>query len=150
MSDRIRISVKAIIEKAGCNPCSFVSMGKRGTTSLFQAVAKKTETVTQALSRECREVIGADVEVRDLRFVHQYILRIHEFAEFDSTTHQVEFSLTCDLPNGSLAVNGPSMVPGQISVEWIQLDQVAFLAVYPQSLRDERFGLSRTHCGDTN
>jgi 8-oxo-dGTP diphosphatase len=150
MSNKIRNSVKAVIEKAGCL-LLIRKRGDQGDYFVFPGGGQdKFETMTETLRRECREEIGVDVVVRDLRFVREYISRNHEFAQIDSTTHQVEFFFSCDLPDGMHPVNGPSMDRGQLSVEWIPIDQLAYLPVYPQSLRGENFAPSRVYCGDTN
>ena len=49
------------------------------------------ENLQDTLQRECREEIGATVQIGDLRMVREYIGKNHEYAETDGGTHQVEF-----------------------------------------------------------
>ncbi|HUG10466.1 MAG TPA: NUDIX domain-containing protein [Opitutaceae bacterium] len=150
MSNQIRNSVKAIIEQAG-RVLLIRKRGNQGDYFVFPGGGQdKFETMADALRRECQEEIGVDVIVRDLRFVREYVSRNHEFADSDPTTHQVEFYFSCDLPEGSRPVNGPSMDRDQLSVEWIAIEEIASLPVYPRSLRGERFSPSKIYCGDIN
>jgi ADP-ribose pyrophosphatase YjhB (NUDIX family) len=150
MSNQIRNSVKAIIEQGGC----LLVIRKRGDQGDYFVFPggrqEKFETMADTLRRERHEEIGADVLVRNLRFVREYISSNHEFAGSDPATHQVEFYFNCELPDGARPVNGPSMDRGQLDVEWIPIEELASLPIFPRSLRGERFAPSKIYLGDTN
>src|SRR5664279_5304494 len=55
---------------------------------------EQNERLDEAVKRECREELGADVEVGELLFVRDYIGRNHEFGATD-TSHQVELMFEC-------------------------------------------------------
>src|SRR5512133_3387283 len=49
------------------------------------------ETLAEALIRECKEEIGATIEVGPLMFIREYFSCNHEFAHKDPDSHQIEF-----------------------------------------------------------
>jgi 8-oxo-dGTP pyrophosphatase MutT (NUDIX family) len=60
-------------------------------------VGKKGEELKDAVARECIEEIGCSVEVKDIIHIREYIGKNHEFAEWDSEVHQVEFYFDCSI-----------------------------------------------------
>lgn len=95
------------------------------------------ETLPEAAKRECLEEAGADVTVGDLWFVRDYIGKNHEFAQqgHEATVHQVEFMFACSLGDGAQVGNGAVPDVGQISVEWLALDELDRFRLYPLALR---------------
>ena len=59
------------------------------------------ETLLDALKRECREEIGADVKVEGLRFVREYITDNHAGSRTKSV-HLVDFIFRCSVDEGYL------------------------------------------------
>ena len=93
------------------------------------------ETLAEAVYRECLEEIGAEVIVNDLIHIREYIGQNHEFAEWDSDIHQVEFYFLCQLKDQNSEVgNGYNPDPYQIAVEWIDLEELEEVRVYPKTL----------------
>ena len=111
------------------------------------------ETLHDALHRECREEIGCDVEVGELRFVREYISAHHEFAHEEPDAHQIEYMFLCRLADGALrAIEGtvpdsgtvpglPSgtvpLLPdkGQLGLAWLPLATLTRYRLYPRTLR---------------
>ena len=93
------------------------------------------ETLHEALRRECREEIGSEVIIRDLRFVRDYIGANHEFAFSDSEAHQVELMFLCDLREGTDPRSGDVPDEGQLGIEWLDLDRLDSYRLYPLGLR---------------
>lgn len=92
------------------------------------------ETLAKALQRECLEEIGALVAVDHLVLIREYLSANHEFAEFDSSIHQVEFMFVCRLLEPPL-----SRPPGendcmQTGIEWLELSQLDSCRLYPKAL----------------
>ena len=87
----------------------------------------------QAVIRECQEEIGRKVEVRDLLHVREYIGSNHEFAEWDSDVHQVEFYFECNLADAGDTFLGHNPDEYQVGVEWIDLSALDDIRVYPRS-----------------
>ncbi|GIP24673.1 NUDIX domain-containing protein [Paenibacillus sp. J22TS3] len=113
---------------------------------------EKGEDLRAAVIRECLEEIGCRVEAGDLIAVREYIGRNHEFAKWDSDLHQVEFYFGCGIVGGDQPANGAIPDDTQIGVEWIDLDQLGDIRVYPRSLADQLKN-RRTeprYLGDTN
>jgi 8-oxo-dGTP diphosphatase len=115
------------------------------------------ETLHQALRRECLEEIGAEVEMGELLYLREYIGRNHEFAAHDGGSHQVEFMFACRLK--TRPSHDAATVPDawQIGVEWMPLDQLERVLLYPQALipylmdGDEHLGVDRPiYLGDVN
>jgi len=93
-----------------------------------------SETLHEALHRECKEEIGADVVIGQLQFIREYIGAHHEFAEHDDDVHQIEFMFRCDLEEGQIPANGPMLDTYQIGVSWLPLDQLEKNRLYPAVL----------------
>lgn len=111
------------------------------------------ETMHQALQRECKEEIGTEVTIGELRFIREYIGSNHEFAELDSDVHQIEFMFVCTLPDGYEPQAGHTPDDRQIAVEWMQLNALHTIPLYPAVLKpilpDIR-GNAPVYLGDVN
>jgi 8-oxo-dGTP diphosphatase len=92
------------------------------------------ETLHDALRRECREEISAEVEIGELRFVREYIGRNHEFADDDADVHQMDFMFLCSLRPGTQI--GPGSLPdsGQLEIVWAPVDELVDARLYPVAL----------------
>jgi len=95
------------------------------------------ETLPEAVKRECLEEASVEVVVGDLRFVRDYIGKNHEFANegTSATFHQVEFMFACTLIDPMQTGNGSVLDTGQISVEWLPLNELDRYRLYPLALR---------------
>ena len=93
------------------------------------------ESLPEALRRECREEVGADVEVHDLVLVRDYIGRNHEFAAHNSDFHQVEIMFRCTLPDSAGLGNGSNPDGWQIGVDWLDLATLNETRLYPAVLK---------------
>ncbi|MGE7828448.1 NUDIX domain-containing protein [Paenibacillus sp. NPDC093718] len=115
---------------------------------------EKGETLAQAVIRECQEEIGRKVEVRDLLHVREYIGSNHEFAEWDSDVHQVEFYFECNLADAGDTFLGYNPDEYQVGVEWIDLSALDDIRIYPRSLvkplMDKAGRSAACYVGDTN
>ena len=92
------------------------------------------EPLAEALRRECREEIGVDVIVGDLRYVREYIARHHEFAATDGDVHQIEYMFACRLPEGAEPADGHEPDSMQVGVEWVPLERLGATRLYPAAL----------------
>ena len=97
---------------------------------------EKFEDMHEALRRECYEEISCDIEIKDIRFVRDYIGQRHEFAELDDGTHQIEYMFECSLAENSVPRNGSIPDGAQIDVEWIPLSQLSDIRIYPSDLKE--------------
>lgn len=93
------------------------------------------ETLIEALRRECREEISADVDVRELRFVRDCLSTTQELAIFQPDIHQVEFLFLCDLCDGAEAQPGAAPDGPQTGIAWLPLDRLWELRLFPLALR---------------
>ena len=93
------------------------------------------EALPETVRRECREEVGADVEVGALRFVRDYVGRHHEFATEDGEVHQLELMFACALPPGAEPRNGPVPDSAQVGVAWLELADLERHRLYPQVLK---------------
>ena len=90
------------------------------------------ETLENALRRECREEIGADIEVGALLHVADWFKP--RDTEPPSTRHLVEFLFACQLPAAYIPHNGPHPDRHQIGVQWVELENLSEQPVYPHKL----------------
>lgn len=92
------------------------------------------ETLHEALRRECKEEIGADIEVGELILVREYIGRNHEFAQHDSDTHQIEFMFQCRIPAFYSPQDGVQPDGPQTGVTWVPIRSLSGYRIYPSVL----------------
>jgi ADP-ribose pyrophosphatase YjhB (NUDIX family) len=92
------------------------------------------ETIEEALARECREEIGAEVQPGRLLFIREYIHARHKLATKGRDQHKVEFMFLCSLASPPGA--GASADVDQSAVEWVRLDDLPQLQIFPTGLRD--------------
>ncbi len=150
----IRNSAKAIIIKEG--KLLTLKMHENGGTYyiLPGGGQEHGENLHQALERECKEEIGAGVEIGELLFVREYIGKNHELAAYHSHAHQTEFMFLCNV-NQELFDNGTNPDKGQIGVEWLPIDDLLDYKLFPQALRTPIIsyfnkGKVVTYLGDIN
>lgn len=96
---------------------------------------EKFEDIHEALHRECKEEISCDVDIKDIRFIREYIGKRHEFAEWDNEVHQIEYIFECSLKSGTVPCNGSVPDNFQIGVEWITLSELDNIRLYPSILK---------------
>ena len=96
---------------------------------------EKFEDIHEALRRECYEEISCDIEIKDIRFVRDYIGKRHEFMQWDNETHQIEYMFECSLADNSVPCNGSIPDDAQIGIEWISLSQLEHVRIYPSVLK---------------
>ncbi|WP_106769379.1 NUDIX domain-containing protein [Paenibacillus faecalis] len=113
---------------------------------------EKYEELKDAVVRECLEEIGSRVEVKDIMFIREYIGKNHQFTQWDSDIHQVEFYFECELATEDEVFNGHNPDEYQIGVEWIELSRLNEIRIYPDALvKPLMEGVSTSrYIGDTN
>lgn len=97
---------------------------------------EREENITEALKRECMEEISAEISVGDIKFIREYIGKNHEFAEWDSEIHQIEYMFECKLISNSELKKGIVPDTMQIGLEWIELSRLGEYRIYPKALKD--------------
>lgn len=132
----IRNSAKAIIIKDGKLLCT-KNKDHFGIFYLLPGGGQnKGENIIEALKRECKEEIGAEVEVGDLKFVRDYIGKNHEFKEWDSDVHQIEYMFICFLKGEINYEKANEKDAYQIGLEWIDLKNLKEVRIYPKKLSE--------------
>ncbi|TCZ81293.1 NUDIX domain-containing protein [Paenibacillus albiflavus] len=95
---------------------------------------EKFEELKDTVIRECLEEIGCQVSVKDIVYIREYIGRNHEFADWDQDVHQVEFYFECEILNKADAFKPTNPDDTQIGIEWIDIDKLNEIRLYPQGL----------------
>lgn len=148
----IRNSAKAVIIEEG-RLLLTVNIDSAGLFYLFPGGGQQFgEVLSDAVRRECIEEIGREVEVGELLHVREYIGANHEFAASDSDIHQVEYYFRCRLLPGGETGSGYHPDENQIGVEWVELNRLPDIRLYPASLAAILAGDRPAACyiGDTN
>lgn len=151
---KIRNSVKAIIIRDGKLLCT-KNKDQFGIFYLLPGGGQESfETIVDALKRECKEEISSDVFVKDILFVRDYIGRNHEFADWDSDIHQIEYMFECELREDAEVKNGNVPDSMQIDVEWLSLNKLDNYRIYPKILKkllgNDRITKNKIYLGDIN
>lgn len=132
----IRNSAKAVILREG-EVLLTRNEDKEGAFYLFPGGGQERgEELKDTVVRECLEEIGQEVEPQELLHVREYIGRNHAFKETDSHIHQVEFYFRCRLleDGPEPVMNGALPDQAQVGVEWVPLEKLTELRVYPEAL----------------
>ncbi|MGF3102875.1 NUDIX domain-containing protein [Rossellomorea sp. DUT-2] len=96
---------------------------------------EQSETLHEALKRECIEEIGREVEVGELLHIREYIGRNHEHASFDYDVHQMEFYFKCSMFNEMDKEPAPTNPDShQVGVEWMDLTELTKCRLYPKKI----------------
>jgi len=113
---------------------------------------EKGEDLKAAVNRECKEELGCEVEVGDIVYIREYIGKNHSFAEWDHDVHQVEFYFECRIKDPVETFMGTNPDNAQVGVEWIGLDKLSELRIYPSKLseRIKNKELKGCYLGDIN
>ncbi|WP_042473516.1 NUDIX domain-containing protein [Bacillus ndiopicus] len=150
----IRNSAKAIIVKDG--KLLAIKMQENGDTYyiLPGGGQEHGENLHQALERECKEEIGAEVEIGELLFVREYIGKNHEFAMYHAQAQQTEFMFLCHIHQDTFD-NGSNPDKGQAGTEWLLINDLLDYKLFPQALRTHLIsyfesGKATTYLGDIN
>ena len=132
----IRVSAKAIIIRDDSILAIRMQGDEGGVHYILPGGGQnKFENLKEAVRRECREEISADVSVERLVFVREYIGRDHEFAAKHADLHQVELYFACDLIGTPQLRPGHEPDTGQVGVDWLALEGIEELPLYPVALR---------------
>jgi len=152
----IRNSSKAIIIQDG--KLLTIKFSRYGNTyyNLPGGGQENGETLHQALIRECKEEIGAEVEIGELIFVREYIGANHELSMRHTGFQQTEFLFSCKLKEPkSISEVGYNPDKGQVGLEWIKVEDLLNYSFYPMELRETLINYSngiktRVYVGDIN
>jgi 8-oxo-dGTP diphosphatase len=130
-SATLRYAAKALILERGRILC----LEKRGDIGTYYVLPgggqRPGELLTEALRRECREELGASVEVGRLRYVQEYIGDNHEFRGVHGGMHHVNVYFDCRLLE---APGGQPPVPdvGQVGLAWLDMAGLGEMPFYPK------------------
>ncbi|GIP18176.1 DNA mismatch repair protein MutT [Paenibacillus montaniterrae] len=113
---------------------------------------EKGEELKVTVERECNEELGCEVVVGDIVYIREYIGKNHEFAEWDYDVHQVEFYFECRIKESVEKFIGTNPDNNQVGVEWIEIDSLNKLRIYPSKLSEKIMNRHQKGCymGDTN
>lgn len=129
-----RISARAFIESDG-NVLLSSYRDRSGDWFVFPGGGQHVgETLPECLLREVKEETSLQVEIGQLRWVHEFIAADFPESEIDSDFHQVEMIFECRMKNGQHAKLGSNPDPGQTGLRWVSIDQLLSLRFFPQDV----------------
>lgn len=97
------------------------------------------ETIVDALKRECKEEIGAEVEVGDILFVYEYIEDRHEKVLCGKGFHQVDMLFNCSLQTPVNLEVASEQDVSQIGLKWLDAEMIATSDIKPNCIRDRLY-----------
>jgi 8-oxo-dGTP diphosphatase len=132
----VRVSVKAVIRRGG-ELLVTKEVDAEGPYYILPGGAQEPgEALDETARRECREEIGAEVEVGDLLWVRDFVHRNHpRMGDPESEVHQLEFFFRCTLLGDGQLGSGTAVDAGQVAVEWLDLRTLPARHFYPVTLR---------------
>lgn len=95
----------------------------------------KNHTLAETLHRECLEETGYKVSIGPLVLVREYISNNHEFKNAAPDFHQIDLIFRCTLAEEE-AATPTEMDIRQTGVEWVKLDKLKELRLYPAVLKE--------------
>lgn len=112
------------------------------------------ETLIEAVKRECREEIGAEVEVGPLLYLREYVGKNHGFAQRHAHFHQVESVFRCTLHGEPSASNGTARDNRQVGLAWLPLGELHRFRLFPSMIKtlvkDGDIASPAVYLGDIN
>lgn len=92
------------------------------------------EPLDECLRREVCEETGYSVEVGDVLWVRDYIGASHAFAAYEPDVHQVEVMFSCSVDRSLPPTEPAEEDAWQLSVDWIRLEDLPGLRIFPAVL----------------
>ncbi len=147
-SVRLRNAARAIILHEG-KILLTRNRGTKGDWYLFPGGGQlPAEELEATVRRECLEETGLVVRVGGLRFVREYIGAHHDFAEKDAHVHQIEFYFECEpMPEEEIR-EAHNVDNTQVGIEWIPIEQLTAINLFPKALRTRIGKQGPTYLGD--
>ena len=114
------------------------------------------ESLSECLQREFLEETGYGVSVGEVLFVRDYIGANHEFAAYEPDVHQVEVMFSCSVDRSEAPAERTETDEWQVSVDWVRIEDLADLRIFPGALAEFLVGSDRTglpgarYLGDVN
>ncbi len=139
---RIRTAARALIVREGRLLLTHCRDGRGDYYIAPGGGQVEGETLPETLVRECREELGAEVEVGELRFVRDYIPSPDELSYLSEDAHQLELFFECRVAERYRADNGPQADHDQVGVIWADAEALGKLRVYPARLRDVLYSVT--------
>ena len=131
---QIRNAAKAIIIEEG--KVLLIKNKGNGIYYTFPGGGQEhNESLEEALKRECLEEIGAEVEVMDLLYITEYMADRHQESIHETGFHQMDLFFSCVLVSGFK--QAVEMDDTQVGFEWIDLNQINEITLYPLAIRDQ-------------
>jgi 8-oxo-dGTP diphosphatase len=132
----VRVSVKAVIRRGGEILVTRNADAEGPYYILPGGGQEPGEPLAETARRECREEIGAEVEVGELLWVRDFVHRNHpRMGDPASEVHQLEFFFRCTLL-GDGEFGAPAAADAdQLAVEWIDARTLPDRRFYPVTLR---------------
>lgn len=90
------------------------------------------ETLDEALTRECKEEMGASIEILGLLYVADF-LKAKRTAP-PTHRHQVEHIFLCSVPEAYVPQNGPHPDKHQADIMWLSVDALTETSFSPKGL----------------
>lgn len=130
----IRVSAKAIIIKED----KILLIKNKDENGYWYSLPgggqQHQENLVEAVIRECKEEVGVDIKVGNVKFIRDYIGKNHEFHLTDSHQHQVEIMFECFLTEDTTPTMGAVPDENQIGYEWVLLSEISNYRLYPKAL----------------
>ncbi|MGI5898836.1 MAG: NUDIX domain-containing protein [Christensenellales bacterium] len=146
MGKSVRVSAKAIIIEDGKLLMLKYDFPDDILYDLPGGGQNHGETLTEALKRECREEIGAEVQVGDILFVHDFIAAKHPQLK-DKSVHGLKIEFECRLLSPiDMAAKGDDY---QLSIEWLPIDRLNEYPVHPSMLPQALKKRDRIYIGES-
>jgi 8-oxo-dGTP diphosphatase len=98
------------------------------------------ENIQKTLERECKEEISVVPVIEELLFIREYIHHNHELHDEGENSHKIEFMFLCHLkPDDESELNiGEKPDIQQKKIEWVSIDRLSELNIFPRKLRELR------------
>lgn len=93
------------------------------------------EDLRTAMKRECMEELGAQVRVKDILMVRDYISDNHAHQQPPTGFHQIDIIFECDLLSEVDLEQATEQDPNQVGTEWIPLSGLQKYPLYPRQIR---------------
>lgn len=132
----VRVGVKALIVRGTSILFNETSAKDGGTVYVLPGGGQEHGVgQVEALERECREEVGADVRVYDLAFTYDRVMTTAGPRRDEGHAHhQQNLAFWCDLAPGHEPAIGAGHDTNQVGVRWIDIGELHRYRVSPQAV----------------
>lgn len=128
-----RVAVRALIQRDG-KILVIVHKDHKGEFYILPGGRQEPfENLKETLTREMQEEVGAEIRIKDVMFIREYMTEDENQREEDSAFHKVDVIFECELLKEPIET---AMYPDfkQWGWAWLSIEELPYLRFFPETI----------------